>query len=305
MGLLASCEVCPAQDIFGPPSYFYKQNDSIFVKSGLVFGSSAVVDAYTKAQSDVRYLFKDSTNIPYKNNPANNFTGLLQQNTINGIANFTSYNDTAFIVISPARNLNISTWAQQIDTSNFRVRFTAVTGMPIFAITNNIGVPSFQLDSNQNIGFNTASPNITGYSTDHRVFTVRGTGSSAGHIELSTTASILSNNAFLGSVDFGNNNTTIARVVAKSSLTAGTSGDLVFFTTNAGTSTESLRLNYLGALTGTNNYDITWATNVTAGLQRGTVDTDLTRLALRDGDGVLWYLTISTLGVVTTSTTAP
>jgi len=30
-----------AQDIFGPPNYFYKQNDSIFVRSGLVFGSAS------------------------------------------------------------------------------------------------------------------------------------------------------------------------------------------------------------------------------------------------------------------------
>jgi hypothetical protein len=45
MGLLASCDVCPAQDIFGPASYFYKQNDTIFVKSGLTLsGTGSSID---------------------------------------------------------------------------------------------------------------------------------------------------------------------------------------------------------------------------------------------------------------------
>lgn len=54
-----------------------------------------------------------------------------------------------------------------------------------------------------------------------------------------------------------------------------------------------------------NNLDVTWATNVDAGFIRGTGDTDATANYLRDTDGVKWYVTVSTLGVLTTSTTAP
>lgn len=54
-----------------------------------------------------------------------------------------------------------------------------------------------------------------------------------------------------------------------------------------------------------NNVDVTWATNVDAGFIRGTGDTDITAIYARDGDGVRWYGYFSTLGVWTTSTTAP
>lgn len=65
MGLLASCDVCPAQDIFGPASYFYKQNDTIFVKSGLTLsGTSVFFDDFLTTTHSYRKLqsfYEDST----------------------------------------------------------------------------------------------------------------------------------------------------------------------------------------------------------------------------------------------------
>lgn len=175
-----------AQDIFGPANYFRRSNDSVFVKTGLVFGSVATVDAYTKAQSDARYLFKDSTNIAYKNTD-NTFTGTIKANkfTVNGsgtpIPYFSavkSLADTNIVGLNfvGANNVNRQSQTQAGDTSSFGIYLSRYSNNPYVEMRNNTGTQTFGIDTAGNVSGRTfvSSTALTTASTGALNFANRG-----------------------------------------------------------------------------------------------------------------------------------
>ncbi len=86
--LLVSSSVF-AQDIFGPPNYFFKRNDSVFVRPGSVFGSasSQSIDTSLIAFLNQNNTFTGAINI---------FTGkmVVGTGTSNGTADFLVMGDT-------------------------------------------------------------------------------------------------------------------------------------------------------------------------------------------------------------------
>ena len=78
-----------AQDIFGPPNYFFKRNDSVFVRPGSVFGSasSQSIDTSLIAFLNQNNTFTGAINI---------FTGkmVVGTGTSNGTADFLVMGDT-------------------------------------------------------------------------------------------------------------------------------------------------------------------------------------------------------------------
>ncbi len=146
-----------AQDIFGPPNYFFKRNDSVFVRPGSVFGSasSQSIDTSLIAFLNQNNTFTGAINI---------FTGkmVVGTGTSNGTADFlvmgdtitfrgTVYRDSSYlrVLVNPfSQRLKISaigktgnnmmTWDSTLITSALAMTISGdfTTGGNLFAGSN-------------------------------------------------------------------------------------------------------------------------------------------------------------------------
>jgi len=93
-----------------------------------------------------------------------------------------------------------------------------------------------------NVGIGTTSPNISGFGGSYKVLTIRGSSTSAGVVELSSSTSEILAAQGLGQFSFLNASTVIGRIQSVTEGTMGNSGALAFKVKNAGTEIEGIRI---------------------------------------------------------------
>jgi len=122
-----------AQDIFGPPNYFFKRNDSVFVRPGSVFGSasSQSIDTSLIAFLNQNNTFTGAINI---------FTGkmVVGTGTSNGTADFLVMGDT--ITFRGTVYRDSSYWREEINPFSQRLKISAIgkTGNNMFTIDSTL-----------------------------------------------------------------------------------------------------------------------------------------------------------------------
>lgn len=109
-----------AQDIFGPPNYFFKRNDSVFVRPGSVFGSASTPDLTPYA------LKTQLDTMPQYNKSVNIFTRkmVVGTGTSNGTNDFLVMGDTTTIRGTLYRDS--SYWRAEINPFSQRLKISAI-----------------------------------------------------------------------------------------------------------------------------------------------------------------------------------
>lgn len=122
-----------AQDIFGPPNYFFKRNDSVFVRPGSVFGSASSQSIDT---SLIAFLNQNNT----FTGAINTFTGkvVVGTGTSNGTADFLAMGDT--ITLRGTVYRDSSYWRAEINPFSQRLKISAIgkTGNNMFTIDSTL-----------------------------------------------------------------------------------------------------------------------------------------------------------------------
>jgi len=117
-----------AQDIFGPPNYFFKRNDSVFVRPGSVFGNTPDLSAYAlKTQLDT---------MPQFNRSVNTFTKkmVIGTGTSNGTNDFLVMGDSTTIRGTVLRDSSIFRVSVNPFSQRLKIQAIGKTGLNMLTV---------------------------------------------------------------------------------------------------------------------------------------------------------------------------